>query len=186
MKPEMRILGIDDAPFDKFKDKSTLVIGTLFRGGSYLDGLMSTKVRIDGNNATKKIAEMINKSKFKPQIQLTILDGIAVAGFNVIDIMELHRLTKIPVIVVMRSYPDLEKIFKTLRHLKMDKKITIIGKAGKIDKVGEIYVQHIGISIEDVKEVMKLASTRSLLPEPIRVAHIIASGIKSGESRGRA
>lgn len=186
MKQEIRVLGIDDAPFDKFKDKTTFLIGTLFRGGSFMEGVLSTKVSIDGNNSTKKIAEMINKSKFKPQIQVIILDGIAVAGFNIIDIMELYDLTKIPVIVVMRSYPDLDNIFSTLRKLKMDKKITIIGKAGKIDKVGSIYVQHIGISLEKVSEIIKITSTRSLLPEPVRVAHIIASGIKSGQSRGRA
>jgi len=33
---------------------------------------------------------------------------------------------------------------------------------------------------------VKLSSTRSLIPEPIRVAHLIASGVALGESRGGA
>ena len=64
IKPEARILGIDDSPFDKFKDKNTLVIGTFFRGGSSLDGVMTTTVAVDGTDATAKIVGMVKKSKF--------------------------------------------------------------------------------------------------------------------------
>jgi len=34
--------------------------------------------------------------------------------------------------------------------------------------------------------IVKLSSTRSLIPEPIRVAHLIASGVALGESMGGA
>ena len=54
MKKEIRILGIDDAPFDKFNDKESLIIGTLFRGGSSIDGIMSTKATVDGIDSTGK------------------------------------------------------------------------------------------------------------------------------------
>jgi len=33
MKKQIRIIGIDDASFDKFKDKKVLVLGTICRGG---------------------------------------------------------------------------------------------------------------------------------------------------------
>ncbi|RLE42544.1 hypothetical protein DRJ19_03925, partial [Candidatus Woesearchaeota archaeon] len=108
IKRYMRILGIDDAPFNKFKDKgkNVLVVGTIFRGGDFLDGLISTKVRVDGRNATRKLIEMINKSKFKPQLRVVMLDGIALGGFNIVDIEELWKAIGIPVMVVMRKYPD--------------------------------------------------------------------------------
>lgn len=182
----MRIIGIDDSPFNKFKDRNTLVIGTIYRGGSYMDGLISTTIVIDGNNATRKIADMINKSKFKSQLKLIMLDGIAVGGFNVIDIQELHNLTKIPVIVVMRDLPRTDRIFNTLEKLGMNKKIDIIKKAGSIYPIDRLYVQVAGIGLYDAGELLKLTCVRSLVPEPIRMAHIIASGIKFGESRGRA
>lgn len=107
LKKEIRVIGIDDAPH-KFRAKgSILVVGTIFRGGNFLDGILSTKASIDGNNATSKITEMINKSKFKPQLRCIFLDGIAVGGFNIIDIVELNKKTKIPVIVIMRKKPVL-------------------------------------------------------------------------------
>ena len=44
IKKEIRVLGIDDAPFNKFKDKQVLVIAAFYRGGHFLDGVLSTKI----------------------------------------------------------------------------------------------------------------------------------------------
>ena len=51
-KREIRIIGIDDSPFKKFTKGNILVIGTIFRGGTLLDGILTTKVAIDGNSNT--------------------------------------------------------------------------------------------------------------------------------------
>ena len=186
LKKEMRVIGIDDSPFNKFKKGKVLVVGTIFRGGSFLDGVLSTKVQVDGNDSTKKITDMITKCKFKPQLQCIFLDGIAVAGFNVIDVEELNKKTKLPVIVIIRRKPNIEKIKKTLVRIGKKNKIKLIEKAGSVVPVGEIYIQLAGLSIEKAKEILKIVCTRSLIPEPIRIAHLIASGITFGESRGKA
>ena len=179
-------MGIDDAPH-KFKAKgNVLIVGTIFRGGSFLDGILSTKASIDGNNATKKIIEMINKSKFKPQLRCIFLDGIAVGGFNIIDIRELNKKTKIPVIVIMRKKPDIENIKEILARLNKKNKIKLLEKAGPVIPAGRIYVQISGIGPEKAKEMLKIACTRSTIPEAVRMSHIIASGIVEGQSRGKA
>lgn len=186
MKREIRIVGIDDASFNKFKDKETLVIGTFFRGGNFLDGVLSTKVKVDGTDSTEKIAKLVNKSKFKPQLQAIFLDGIAVGGFNIIDVKKLSKKTKLPVIVVIRKYPNFRKIKRALKKLKMQKKIKLIEQAGNPIKIGKVYVQLTGISLERAKKMLKITCTRSYLPEPIRVAHLIGQGISMGESKGSA
>lgn len=186
LKKEMRVIGIDDAPFNKFKKGNVSVIGAVFRGGSFLDGVLSTKVNVDGDDSTKKITDMINKCKFKPQLQCIFLDGIAVGGFNVIDVKELSKKTKLPVIIIIRRKPNIEKIKKTLIRIGKQDKIKLIEKAGSVVPVGKIYMQLTGLSIEKAKEILKIVCTRSLIPEPIRIAHLIASGITFGESRGKA
>ena len=186
MKKEARIIGIDDAPFNKFKDKSTFIVGTVYRGGDALDAVLSTKIRIDGRDATKKISDMINKCKYKPQLRYLILDGIAVGGFNVIDVGELHKKTKLPILVVLRQYPNYEKMFYALKKLKMEKKISLIEAIRKPEKIDNIYVQRIGLTLAQARKLLAVTCTRSYLPEPIRIAHIIAAGIATGESRGRA
>ena len=185
-KKEIRVIGIDDSPFNKFGKGNILVIGVIFRGGSWLDGVLSTKVRVDGNNATKKLAEMINKCKFKPQLQCIFLDGIALGGFNVVDIQQLNKKTNLPVIVVIRHKPDIDTIKKTLIKINKKNKIKLIEKAGEVIKINNIYAQLKGISKEKAKEILDIVCTRSHIPEPVRIAHLIASGIVKGESRGKA
>ena len=186
IKPEARILGIDDSPFNKFKDKKTLVIGTFFRGGSSLDGVMTTTVSVDGSDATAKIVGMVKKSKFYVQLQAIMLNGIAVGGFNVIDIQRLNAKTKIPVIVVMRDNPEVGRIKSALSKLGMNGKIKLIEKAGEIRKAGRVFVQLAGIDLAKARELLRITCTRSFIPEPIRTAHLIAAGIKLGESKGKA
>ena len=186
LKKEIRVIGIDDSPFRKFKKGKVLVVGTVFRGGLFLDGVLSTKVNIDGNDSTKKLIDMINKCKFKPQLQCIFLNGIAVAGFNVIDVKELSKKTNLPVIVAIRRKPNIEKIKKTLVKINKKSKIRLIEKAGSVIPAGEIYMQITGISIEKAREILKIVCTRSLIPEPIRMSHLIASGITDGQSRGKA
>jgi len=186
LKKEIRVIGIDDAPFNKFNKGKVLVIGAVFRGGLFLDGILSTKVNIDGNDSTIKILEMINKCKFKPQLQCIFLDGIAVGGFNVIDIKQLSEKTKLPVIVIIRRKPNIKKIKETLIKINKKNKIDLIEKAGSVVQIGKIYIQLTGLSIEKAREILKIVCTRSLIPEPVRIAHLIASGITFGESRGKA
>lgn len=186
IKNEARILGIDDSPFDKFRDKEVLVIGTFFRGGSSLDGVMTTTAAVDGTDATAKIIRMVKKSKFFPQLQAIMLNGIAVGGFNVIDIQRLHSATGIPVIVIMRNHPEAGRIKGTLARIGMKAKVKLVEKAGRIYKVGNVHVQLAGCSLETARELLKISCTRSHIPEPVRVAHLMAAGIKLGESKGKA
>jgi uncharacterized protein len=185
MKPEIRVLGIDDGPHD-FNTKEVLVIGAFFRGGKMLDGILSTKIKKDGYNATHKLISMINNSKFKPQLRAILLDGIALGGFNVIDIQALGKKINIPVIVIMREYPNKPKMFKALNKINQSEKINLIEKAGEIFKINNIHIQFTGASFEQAKEIIKITTTYADIPEPLRIAHIIASGIVKGESYGRA
>ncbi|MBI2101648.1 DUF99 family protein [Candidatus Woesearchaeota archaeon] len=185
-KKEIRVIGIDDSPFNKFKDKKVMVVGVVMRGGSWVDGILSTKADVDGSDSTKKLIAMINKCKFKPQLRCIFLNGIAVGGFNVIDVIELNKKTKLPVVVVIRRNPDIPKIKRTLKKINQNRKISLIEKAGNVVKIGNVYAQLTGIEFEDAVKILKIACTRSLVPEPLRLAHLIASGIVAGESRGRA
>ena len=186
IKQEIRVIGIDDSPFNKFKEKEALAIGVVMRGGKCIDGILSTKVEVDGNDATTKLAEMINKSKFRLQLRCLFLDGIALAGFNVVDINELSKKTGIPVVTIIRRKPDVARIKEVLNKLNQKGKIVLLDKAGSVVKIGHIYAQPVGISIEKLKEILKLVCTRSNIPEPLRLAHLIASGVVKGESRGRS
>ncbi len=197
IKPQIRILGIDDCPFSR-SNRQVQIIGTVFRAGEYMDGLLSTKISVDGEDSTEKIIQMIKKSRTSGQLRLIMLDGIALGGFNVVDINRLWKETKLPVIVVIRQMPDFTAIKSALKKVKGRKeKLALIEKAGRVKQYSvdhkelgykgrKIYFQPAGIDEQEARKVLKLTIQHGLIPEPLRVAHLIASGIKFGESRGRA
>lgn len=52
------------------------------------------------------------------------------------------------------------------------------------DASNPIYKQCVGIDRNDARRIVQ--STRSNVPEPIRVAHLIATGVICKKSRGKA
>jgi endonuclease V-like protein UPF0215 family len=190
MKKQIRILGIDDSPFS-FTDKYTTVIGVVMRGGEYLECVLRNKVIIDGNEATEICREMIQNTKHRKQLKAAMLDGVALGGFNIVDIERLYKYTKLPIITVTRDLPDFGKIKIALQKNFSDwKKREMLLKKGDLFTVktshNPIYVKCVGIEINEAKEIINLSTIRGVIPEPIRVAHVIASGIIRGESYGKA
>jgi len=190
IKPEIRILGVDDSAL---LGKRVKLVGTIFRGGTWLDGVLSSEITRDGKDATKVICRMVKESKHYKQVRVIMLDGVTYGGFNVVDISRLNKATDLPVIVVMRTSPDFKSIKAALRHFKDGAaRLRVIKKAGRIEKVSlkerksPIYIQKAGISLESAIKIVRLSTTRSNIPEPLRVAHMIATGIIFGESRGKA
>lgn len=190
IKKEIRILAWDDGPFE-FKSKGKdILIGVIFRGGQFLDGLLKTEVEIDGEDATEKIIERILKTKHK-DLRIVMLDGITFAGFNTVDIKEIYEKTKLSVIVINREKPDFERFIETLKNLpNYEKRLKAVENAGPVYYVSiknkRICFQCYGIKKEDAEDIIKVTSTNSLIPEPLRVAHLIATGVVLGESVGRA
>jgi len=184
VKPEIRVLGIDDGVFVPHSGDLVDVIGVVFRGGYWLDGVMRTQVRVDGMDATEKLAAMITGSPHYAQLRVIVLNGVTLAGFNVVDIHELYERVKLPVIAVTRDKPSFDDIRKALKNLsESEKRWRAIERAGRMFKVrtreGEepVYVHAVGLSEQDAKQILRSTSTRSNIPEALRVAHLIASGL---------
>lgn len=186
IKPEIRVLGVDDGVFTPHAEGLVPVVGVVFRGGYWLDGVMHTKVEVDGFDATSKIASMILNSPHYKQLRVIMLDGVTFAGFNVVDIKKLNMETKLPVIAVTREEPNFAEIREALKNLpKSEERWKTMQNAGEIFEVStrseseKIYMQISGVFEEDARKILRLTSTRSSIPEALRVAHLIASGIST-------
>ncbi|MFH1450390.1 MAG: DUF99 family protein [archaeon] len=191
IKRELRILGIDDSPHKEHGKGTVLLVGTVFRGGEWLDGVLSRKIRVDGMDSTRKIIQMINETRHNAQLRVAMLDGITFGGMNTADISKIYKETGLPVIVVNRKAPDLKKMEKALdKCTNKNARKRCIEHAGAIQKVTagkhNLYIQVSGINVEDATEILKISCTRGNLPEPLRTSHLIARGVTLGESRGRA
>jgi len=190
IKPELRILGIDDCSFTPRKTGTATLIGIVFRGGLWLNGVMKTEVEVDGLDATDKIVNMIRNSPHYDQLRVIMLNGITFAGFNVVNIRQAFELTGLPVIALVKEEPNMEVVKMALKNLSnWEERWKAIQDAGEIIKLStrkaNIYMQTAGISKEDAEKIVKISCTRANIPEPLRVAHMVASGLTKPRAKIR-
>jgi endonuclease V-like protein UPF0215 family len=181
------VIGIDDAPFVPAHRGDVLIVGAVFAGGR-LEGVLHSRVRRDGVNSTRRIVEMVGGSRFADHLQLVMLQGIAFAGFNVVDMHALNRLLDLPVLVVTRRRPDLKAIRDALLGQVPGgrRKWRLIESAGEMERLDSLFVQRVGIDMPEAKAVVRRLAVVGHLPEPLRTAHLIAGGMSPLETRQRA
>ncbi len=186
-RPFSRAIGFDDAPFARAHRGDVPVVGVICTGAR-VDGLLRGKVRRDGANATRALRALIQGSRFAEQVQLVFLQGIALAGFNVLDVPGLARALDLPVLVVARRQPDMQAV----RHALLERvpggrrKWGLIRKAGPMEPCGPVWVQRAGLNMNQAQQALERFAVHGNLPEPLRVAHLAAGALVRGESRGRA
>ncbi len=180
------IIGFDDAPFAKKHRGDVPVVGAVY-AGLRLEGTVVGKVRRDGDNATKNLLGMIESSRFLQHLQLVMLQGISLAGFNVIDAPDLGRRLGLPVLVVARHAPDMGAIKQALLTNVSGgaRKWRRIEKLGPMEPAGNVFVQRVGLTLGQAREVVDHFAVHGNIPEPLRTAHLFAGALGSGQSRGR-
>jgi len=181
------VIGFDDSPFERAHRGDVRVVGAVY-AGTRLEGVLSGKVRRDGINSTKTLIRLVSRSRFASHVQAILLQGIAFAGFNVIDLPELHKALRLPVIAVARKQPDFVSIRRALlqRVPGGRRKWRLIEQLGPMEPAAGVFVQCAGITPDKAAVLIKRLAIHSRLPEPLRTAHLIAGGIVTGESRHRA
>lgn len=187
VKRYSHVIGFDDAPFERAHRGDVMIVGAVF-AGMRLEGVLRGKVRRDGANATRALIDLVRQSRFGAHVQAILLQGIAFAGFNVVDVNALHRTLKIPVLVVARRAPNLAAIRSALLHKVPGgrRKWALIEQLGPMEAVQGVYVQRAGIALDKAADLIRRLALHSTLPEPLRTAHLIAGGVTQGESRHRA
>src|SRR6476646_4577913 len=100
------VIGFDDAPHARGGRGSVLLVGVVC-ARTRLDGVLVSRVRRDGADSTRTMIAMVEGSQFRGSVQAVLLQGIAVAGFNVVDVHALHRALGLPVLVIARKRPAL-------------------------------------------------------------------------------
>lgn len=180
------LLGVDDAPFLRSHRGDVPIVGAVCTRGR-LDGVLRSKVRRDGVDSTRRIAAMLRDSHFDEHVQAVVLQGIALAGFNVVDLHALADRLGRPVLVVARRQPDLPAIRSALAKLPGGaKKWALIDRAGAMEPLAGVWVQRAGLTAAEATWLIDQSRVHGALPEPLRLAHLIAGGLGRGYSRGRA
>jgi endonuclease V-like protein UPF0215 family len=179
------IIGLDDAPFPRNHQGTVKVVGAVFANLRF-DGVIIGEIEKDGFDAAAKLEKLVSESKFSEHAQLIMLQGITFGGFNVVDVFYLNRKLGLPVLIVSRKRPDMESIKKALiSHIpEGKKKWAVIDRLGPMELVGKVHIQRVGLTPKQAASVIERFAIHSQIPEPLRAAHLVASAITEGQSRG--
>ena len=182
MKEGIRILSVDDAPFAK-SDSESLVVGIVARK-EVVEGVISFHVTVDGNDATDKLISKIRQSRFLREIKLVALNGITLAGLNIVDITKINSELSIPVLAITRKKPNQRAMEYAIKRAgkSVEEKTKLLRKINKVSLSSHLngfYIQYIGIRDKDLSTFIDIAY------QMLRLAHLVASGVVKGESKGR-
>lgn len=180
------VVGFDDAPFDRERRGDVGVIGAVY-AGLRLEGVLCGAVRRDGSNAAQRLIDLVARSQFATQLQLVMLQGVALAGFNVVDVHAVHGDLGVPVLVVARRRPRMTEVKRALLQNVPNgaKKWQLIERLGAPEALAGVFVQRVGITRTQAADVIARLAVHGKIPEPLRTAHLIAGAMATGKSRGR-
>lgn len=198
---QLRVIGFDDAPFSKHSvskysvsthsvskhPDNTVNISGIICSNTRFEGMVWGEVTRDGLDSTDTLIKLVTESKFYSQLHAILLDGIAFGGFNIIDIQTLSKHTQLPCLSVMRKHPDLKAIDKALQKFPdYQERKQLIDSAGKIEQSADFVFQCAGITPEPAAQLLAKTTDTGKVPEALRLAHLIGSAVKTGESGKRA
>lgn len=183
---KIRVAGFDDAPFKHDKNSPVKITGVICSNTRF-EGMLWGETRKDGNDATEVISNLLKHSKFHDQTNVVLTDGIAVDGFNIIDLNRLSNTLERPCIAVMRKHPDIKAIENALKNfVDFEKRFDTALCAGKTHKHKAFYFQAGGCTPDTAAKTLEKLTGNGNVPEALRLTHLIGSAVMTGESSNRA
>lgn len=174
------VVGVEDGSFKKGITQKAILVAVLLKR-LRIEKVKITKITVDGLDATERLAKTIEEWDFKT----VMLAGVSFAGFNIIDPTIIYAKFGKPVIVISRTKPNNKAVKQALKQHFEDWQIRwdIFKKLGSIYRINVVaglpplYIETAGIRVERAKKMIEALSVFSRIPEPIRVARLIARGL---------
>src|SRR5882724_236915 len=188
MRPASRphVLGVDDAPFDKGRDHEVPIVGVLMEGPDLVEGVAIGTFPVDGDDAAGYLARWIRDLRAYRSIQAILLGGITIAGLGLVDLAALAGALGRPVLAVTRRDPANSELRRALRVAGLSERLPLLDRSPPALPVAPgLYLAAAGVTPAEAAELVRRTVGKSRLPEPLRIAHLVAAALVSGESRGR-
>jgi len=181
-KPGIRALGVAES-FRQGQKRSVLA-GVVMRSDFVIDGVALGRTSVGGDDATTSIASLFMKLR-RNDVNLILVSGAILSLYNIIDVDLLSRKTGLPVICL--TYKETAGIEGSIRrHFPegAEKKLQAYRKLGrragvKLHTGQRVYVRTSGIEPRAAKPVLDLFTLQGSVPEPVRVAKLLARALLS-------
>ncbi len=188
-------LAFDDGYFPptyKARKGKTILLGVLTRSNGTYDllNVFYTTQYVDDLKTTQNIIQIVNTFCKSFDGLVILLDGITCCGFDVADPDEIYSETGFPVITVQQYPLDLNRIYVSLKKhfIDYEKRFAVIKRVSSRYvflstpwKTIQFYA--IGVPVEEAKSILVKSMIYSPVPEPLRIAHMLASELARRQIR---
>ena len=159
--------------------KRSVLAGVVMRSDRVIDGVALGRTAVGGDDATSSILSLLRKFK-RNDVNLIMVSGAILSLYNIIDVDSLAARSRLPVICL--TYKETAGIEGSIRrHFPegADAKVEAYKKLGRRTAVTlrtghRVFVRTSGIEKEAVKRVLDSFSLQGSIPEPVRVAKLLA------------
>lgn len=174
-KRGIRVLGIAESYTGRVNSR---LAGVVMRRDLHIDGVAVTGITVGGSDATDGVLRLISHLGRK-DINAIMLSGCVIAWFNIIDPVRVYEQSGCPVVVV--TYEASSGLEEDIRHHFPDDvaRLSAYHALGKRIPVTlatgyEVFLRAWGCTEKEGKELVNYFTTDGRIPEPLRVARLIA------------
>lgn len=162
--------------------KKSIMCGVVMRQDFIIDGFIFGNATIKGDDATETILQMF-KELDRPDVNYLLISGLILSMYNIVDIKKIHKILNVPVIGL--TYRDSTGIKDSIKHYfpkNFEFKIENYSNLGKREKItlsknSEAFVRFEGCKLHDVQFLLKKLTLSGSIPEPIKVAKLLANSL---------
>jgi endonuclease V-like protein UPF0215 family len=184
MRRKPRVLGIDDAPFEKGQEAPVPIVGVVM-AGSIVEGVAIGSFPVDGEDATRWMAGWIDGLRWRDSLQGIVLGGITIAGLGLVDLEELAGRVGAPVLAVTRRSGRPELLARALEVAGLSHRTALLDRQPPARLTGGgLWCAHAGATAAEADALLE-AIVDTKMPEPLRIAHLVGAALVLGQSRGR-
>lgn len=176
-KPGIRALGVAES--FRQGQKSSVLAGVVMRSDFVVDGVSFGRTRVGGDDATDSIASLCRRLG-RNDVNLVMVSGAILSLYNIVDVDRLSAKTKLPVVCltyketagiegsIRRHFPEAAEA-KLVAYRRLGKRTGVRLRTGK-----RVYVRTAGLEGADTRRVLDAFTLQGSIPEPVRVAKLLA------------
>ena len=154
------------------------------RSDLVIDGFAAGTLRVAGSDATDSVIKLFDNLK-RNDVNAILISGSVLSLYNVLDIDAICAELKLPVLAISfkQSTSDLAANIRNRFPKKdADRKIRLLEKLGTTEKIKlktgyEVFVRTAGIKENESTKLLDKFTLQGAIPEPIRVARLLAKTI---------
>lgn len=184
-KTGIRCLGVAES--FALGHRYSVLAGVVMRSDFIIDGAAIWKTKVGGDDATRSIA-LLFRRLHRNDVNLIMVSGAILSLYNIVDVDALSAKAGLPVVCltyketsgiegsIRRRFPDSAEA-KLESYRKLGRRTGVMLRTGH-----RVYVRASGIGKPEVKDILDAFILQGSIPEPVRVAKLLARAARARRS----